>query len=248
VNLLLLEESDRLAGALFRVSGPRAKHIREVLRAEPGRELRVGLLEGPLGTGLVRSSERDRVDLECAFEAAVPERPRLDLVLAIPRPKALARLLPDLASFGVDRLVLLRTWRVEKPYLASHVLDPAVYRSLLRQGLAQGRSTREPRVTVERLFRPFAEDRAPDLCAGATAVVAHPPVEREVSALRVEREARVVLAIGPEGGFIPFEVDLLARAGFTPVTLGPRPLRVEIACVALLAQIDLLRRLTSPAP
>ena len=39
--------------------------------------------------------------------------------------------------------------------------------------------------------------------------------------------AAVALAIGPEGGWVPFELELLAAQGFRPVSLGPRVLRVE---------------------
>src|SRR5207244_5496116 len=116
-NLILLEEADRVDGPRFRLAGRRARHVREVLGAEPGREVRVGLLEGPLGRAAVRALDGDTVELDCAFEPAPPPRPLVDLVLAIPRPKSLVKLLPEVAALGIDRLVLLRTWRVAKPYL-----------------------------------------------------------------------------------------------------------------------------------
>ena len=43
-------------------------------------------------------------------------------------------------------------------------------------------------------------------------------------------------------GFVPFEIEALSTAGFTPVSMGERTLRVDTATIALLAQIDLLRR------
>lgn len=107
----------------------------------------------------------------------------------------------------------------------------------------QARCTREPAVTVEPLFKPFVEDRLPAFTTGATRLVAHPGADRPLASLRLAPDERVVLAVGPEGGWIPFEVDALRTAGFTPVSMGERTLRVETACVALLAQIDLLRRL-----
>ena len=47
----------------------------------------------------------------------------------------------------------------------------------------------------------------------------------------------MTLAIGPEGGWIPYEVELLQKAGLQPVQLGQRILRVENAVPALLARL-----------
>ena len=243
MNLILLDESDRASERTFRVRGARADHVREVLRAEPGRELRVGLAEGPLGRGRVLSMDADGVLLECAFETQTPPRALVDLVLAVPRPKSLVKLWPELAALGVDRVVLLRTWRVGKPYLTAAALDPKVYRPLLRDGMMQAKTTREPRVEIEPLFKPWIEDRAPGFVAGARALVAHPAAETALASLRISPAERVVVAVGPEGGFIPYEIEALQAAGFVPVTMGERTLRVETASVALLAQLDLLRRL-----
>lgn len=243
MNLILLRDDDAVNGR-FRLTGRRARHVREVLRAEPGRVLRVGLLEGPLGTGRVVETADDEVVLDCAFDAEAPPRPLVDLVLAVPRPKSLAKLWPEIAALGVDRVVLLRTWRVAKPYLSARALDPATYRPLLHEGMMQARTTREPRVAFEPLFKPWVEDRAPAFVDGALALVAHPMAATALADVRVAPAQRVVLAVGPEGGFVPYEIEALERAGFRAASMGGRTLRVETATVALLSQIDLLRRIS----
>jgi RsmE family RNA methyltransferase len=249
VNVILLEEGERVNGGTFRVGGARARHVREVLRAEPGRTLRVGLLDGPLGAATVLEAGPESALLACAFEAEAPPRPPTDLVLAVPRPKSLARLLPEAAALGIDRLVLLRTWRVAKPYLATALVrDPAARRPLLLDGLMQARDTRLPAVSLEPLFRPWVEDRAPALASGARAFVAHPDSARDLALERLSPGERAVLAVGPEGGFTLYEVSALARAGFRPVSLGARTLRVETAVTAALALLDALRRQAAPVP
>jgi RsmE family RNA methyltransferase len=242
VNLLLLHPEDRAKDQRFIVRGRRAAHVAEVLRAEAGKTVRAGLLEGPIGEARVIRVGEMEVELELVLEGEPPERPRVDLVLAIPRPKSLAKLLPEVSALGIDRLILLRTWRVQKPYLTVQLLEPEHYRPLLHEGMMQGRSTREPEVKIEPLFRPFIEDRARELFASSSVrLVAHPTAEISIGEVKIAPEARVAIAIGPEGGFIPYEIEAFAGAGFVPVRLGPRPLRVETACVAALAQIELLR-------
>jgi 16S rRNA (uracil1498-N3)-methyltransferase len=46
---------------------------------------------------------------------------------------------------------------------------------------------------------------------------------------------RIILAIGPEGGFSEEEVGLAKKAGYLPVTLGPRILRMETAAITAAA-------------
>jgi len=243
VNLLLLVDGDRADDGRFVLRGARAAHVRDVLRAEPGRELRVGLLDGPLGRARVVELTDDAVVLDCSFDAEKPPKPLVDLVLAVPRPKSLAKLWPEIAALGVDRVVLLRTWRVAKPYLTAKALEPATYRPLLHEGMMQAKSTREPRVEIEPLFKPWVEDRAAAFVDGALALVAHPVATTPLVDVRVAAAQRVVVAVGPEGGFVPYEIEALERAGFQGVSMGERTLRVETATVALLAQVDLLRRL-----
>ena len=48
-------------------------------------------------------------------------------------------------------------------------------------------------------------------------------------------EERILLAVGPEGGWEPHEVELLAAKGFSPVGLGPRILRSDVAVNALIS-------------
>ena len=47
----------------------------------------------------------------------------------------------------------------------------------------------------------------------------------------------IILAIGPEGGFIAEEISSFERIGFQPVTMGERILRVETAVAALIARL-----------
>ncbi len=241
MNLLLLDDADRVAEERWVVCGPRARHIAEVLRAAPGRPLRVARIDGPLGTAEVLDASPARCELACRFEAEPPPRPKLELVLAIPRPKVLRRLLPDLAAFGVDRLILLRCWRVEPSYLDSGVLAPDALRAGLIAGAAQGGHPHLPRVERADRFEPFVEAVVPGLAP--LRWLAHPHAETELAELRPGPEARLALAIGPEGGWIEHELGRLGEAGFLAVRSGAPVLRSEAAVAALLAQIELLRRL-----
>jgi RsmE family RNA methyltransferase len=242
VNLLLLHDADFLPDGTVRLTGRRAQHAREVLRAEPGESLRVGRLGGLTGTGEVLENTPGLLRLRVTLTEPPPPRAGVELLLAIPRPKALKRVLPTVASLGVDRVVLVNAARVEKSYFDSKVLAPDFVQELLLQGLEQARDTRLPEVLVRERFRPFVEDELDTLFgAQALRLLPHPPAEQRLPQVGVQAAPRLVLAVGPDGGWVPFEVELLRAHGFRPFSLGPRVLRVETAVPVLLGQLALLR-------
>jgi 16S rRNA (uracil1498-N3)-methyltransferase len=238
VNLLLVEPAECDADGRVRLTGPRAAHIRGVLRAVVGQSLRVGLMDGALGTGTVVAAGDDAVTLSCAFEALPPPTPRVDVLLALPRPKVMRRLWAQLAALGVGQILLTNAERVERNYFDAHVLLPATYRPLLVEGLQQARDTHLPQVSVHRQFKVLVEDHLDALCAPGRRLLAQPgtPISIE-DALEPGCADRVLIAIGPEGGWNAFEVRLLERHGFVAFGMGGRTLRTDTACIALIARV-----------
>jgi RsmE family RNA methyltransferase len=239
LNLVLLERAEVGYDGAVRLSDMRAAHVLSVLKAGPGKQIRIGIVDGPLGQGTVQWLTEDTVDLRCVFDEDTPPRPRVDLLLALPRPKVLRRLWAQLAALGVGQIMLTNAERVERNYFDTNILTPEVYRPLLIEGLQQARDTWLPRVSIHRQFKVLIEDHLDELFAGELRVVADPAGARPVGAVcagaHANRDARVLLAIGPEGGWNRFELDLLAAHGFEAASLGPRTLRSDTACIALLS-------------
>jgi RsmE family RNA methyltransferase len=236
VNLILLDEHDRLDAGRVTLTGVRAAHLARVLGVTPGQTVRIGLLDGPLGAATVERVDDDGVTLACTFESTAPPRPPLDLLLAMPRPKVMRRLWAPLASLGVGRIILTNAERVERPYFDSHVLDEAHYRPLLVEGLQQARDTRLPEVSIHRRFKVLIEDDLDRMSGDSLRLVADPGASAPLGAAIVAaRPERILLAVGPEGGWNAFELSLLGAHRFHAVGLGPRTLRVDTACTALIA-------------
>jgi len=216
------------------VRGRRLQHLLEVHRADAGDRLRVGEIGGLVGEGEVLAIDADSAELEIALCDPPPPKLPITLVLALPRPKMLRRILRCATEMGVADIHLVNSYRVEKSYWQSPLLAPDALRACLLQGLAQARDTLPPPLTCHPRFKPFVEDSMPAIAAGRRALLAHPGAHTPCPD-GLDREALVV--VGPEGGFIPYEVDKLEAAGCEVVTLGPRILRVETAVPALLARL-----------
>ena len=249
VNLLLLEDGEIDPEGVARVYERRAEHLLRVLGVKVGDTLQAGIVRGCAGIATVTRVGDASVELEVRLTGSPPPPPEVDLILAIPRPKALRRVVQHAAAVGIRRIDLVNAWRVEKSYLASPRLDPRALREQAWLGCEQGATTWLPEISVHRLLLPFLLEVL-RLRLAATKpthlLLAHPSAARYVEAAlpRVDASATVV-AIGPEGGWIPAEIATFSELGFIPVRLGTNVLRVEAAVTALLAQLELLKRVSA---
>jgi len=226
MNLVLLFEDDFVADDRAILRGRRLEHVANVHRAAVGDELAVGVAGGRMGRGRVLRMAPESLELEVALERDPPPPIGIALVLALPRPKVLNRVIASATSMGIKQIELINAWRVEKSYWSSPRLAPENLRLQSILGLEQARDTILPSISIHRFFRAFAEESLPELARGTRALAAHPPARTPCP--RDVREP-VTLAIGPEGGFIDEEIASLERAGFETVSMGERILRVETA-------------------
>lgn len=203
----------------------RHRHITGVHRAGVGDTLRVGKLNGLMGSARIESISGKQLVIEVSLDTPPPPKLPLILILALPRPKMLRRILRSVGELGIEQLFIINSYRVEKSFWHSPALEPPAITSELIDGLQQARDTRLPKVELKRLFKPFVEDELEAIVGNRQALVAHPGSETCKPRLYTPS----ALAIGPEGGFIDYEIGLLQQAGFTALSFGPRILRVENA-------------------
>jgi RsmE family RNA methyltransferase len=235
MNLVLLYEDDFCdAGKRVRLMGRRLEHVRAIHRAEVGDVLTVGLLNGEIGKGRIVDLNERSLDMEVRLDHAPPPALPLTLVLALPRPLVLKRVLIAATSMGIKRIFLLNAHSVEKSFWQSRAMSDESIATQLHLGLEQARDTLMPEVVMRPRFKPFVVDELPALVGDGLALVAHPGVEADCPR-RVDCD--VVLAVGPESGWNVYELDLLEAGGFRAVSLGERSLRVETAIPALVSRL-----------
>ncbi|AFZ81704.1 protein of unknown function DUF558 domain-containing protein [Theileria equi strain WA] len=248
MNLLLFRHSDILVidddlfvDVIDRVT---LNHIVTVLRVSIGKELKVGIIGSKQGTARVVAIEKDRIRLQLYEEfknlVSVPNRQLVDLVIGIPRPKSLDKLLQYSASIGVGKVNLVCSSRVELSYLNSHKLENEHIEKSLLLGLQQGVDTVVPEVKIFKSMGEYERESLSNL--NALKLIAHPGSEDTLGSLGINKHIKgpIVVAIGPEGGWLDDEVDLYKRMGFKPFSITDRILRTEVAVVAILSQLSLL--------
>ncbi len=249
MNIIFLFKKDQVKNKIYKISDERFRHINEVLKSDEEDILEVGFLNGPKGSARVIKLNENFIELEIINlkEISAAEY-NIDLICALPRPQTLKKILPTIATIGVRKLHLIRANRVEKSYFQSPLVSSEKQFPYLLEGLSQGKLTRMPEVTIHNKFRPFFENYLPEAESSennpALKVVAHPDTEQTFYDFVNNDVKRIIVAIGPEGGWVPFEIELMERQGFSLVNISNSILRVETAVTASLAQIELVKKIT----
>ncbi len=232
MNIILLAPEDWLDESTVCLDDRRHEHIRGVLKAEIDDALRVGLLGGLRGSGTVIKLSDERTHLQVDLvDPPLPRHP-CDLILALPRPKMLRRVFRTAAEMGVAHLYLINSARVEKSYWQSPLLQPDRIDAALTAGLERAGDTVLPQVHLHPRFKPFVEDQLPELIGSSGCWIAHPDAPE---ALATQSQEGLIM-LGPEGGFVPYEVELAQSMGAQPVRLSDRILSVDTAVTAALSQ------------
>jgi len=236
----------------------RAEHIRTILKCVPGDTLRAGFANEAMATGTVLGVEDGRcvVELRENPDEPMPPAPMMDVLLALPRPRFLERILPQLPPLGVRKIFLCGADRVEKSFFGSQLLKEENYRPVLVEGVEQGGGIVVPEVRIERNFRRLLQEISQDY---ECKLVAHPcengtngtdrTNETQSSTSHLSHSfhtshvcnAPLLVAIGCEGGWTERELAWMDEAGFQRFSLGERVLRTDTACIAVLAVLDYLR-------
>jgi len=247
MNLILFEPSEISADLSVHLDDRRSRHIIDVLGSQPGERLKAGIINGPVGSAEIISITKDKkraaVILRFSAEGPVPQPPFCDLILGLVRPIMLKKILAQAASLGVGRIFLINANRVEKSFFSANLLKDERYRTYLIEGLEQAKDTCLPQVSIHERFRPFVEDFMPAIAyTYSRMLVAHPEAGQGLKqAVDPATGGRTLLAVGPEGGWVDFEIDKFIEQDFVPVSMGERVLRTDTAVVALLAQLMVLR-------
>ena len=238
MNIVLFAEHELIVDRVI-LTDRRAEHIRTILGLVSGDTLRVGMINGKLGQGEILTIDDTAVTIRVRLDREPPPASNVELILALPRPIMLQRIVKQATVLGVRRFHLIRSARVEKSFFHSPVLQPDKMESLLLQGLEQAMDTRLPEVIIYHRFKPFVEDVVPKL--KGQGIIAHPGMSATLCDVFHGQGGvqKILLAVGPEGGWNDFELDCFVEQGFSCFSMGNRILHVDTAVVALLAQLQL---------
>ncbi len=233
--LLLLAEVKQAVGgdriAILPETDVRAVHAKKVLKVGTGDVIRVAVEGEGLCNATVIETENG-FGLQLGDISPARDLPPITLLLALPRPRAAKRAVRAAAQMGVREICLVGAARVEKSFFEAKDTRIEVLTGMAREGVMQAAvDAHVPQLRMEpRLWR--VGEHLPD---DVVRVVLHPTGAKPLGeVLREKNASKIVLAVGPEGGWLNNEVEFLMREGFVPAGLGIRILSSEVAVAVAL--------------
>jgi 16S rRNA (uracil1498-N3)-methyltransferase len=140
-------------------------------------------------------------------------------------------------ELGVERIQPVAATRSEHGLFEASRKRSARWERIARESSQQSRRVQIPEILPAVAFEKslsFEAEYRYFLDEGGVGLQACPPLLRTLPANR-PAGSRVSVLVGPEGGWTDGERHLSARAGWSPVSLGPQVLRAETAAAAALA-------------
>lgn len=233
MNIILFSENE-ITDSKFKIDDRRFDHIKNVLKLSENDNFKCGMIDGKIGEATITSIDENCVSGVIELNKNPQDKIPLTLIVSYPRAKTLKKVLQYSASLGVKAIIIVNSYRVDKSYWKNPILKDENIRKELLLGLEQSGDTILPKVSIERRFKPFVEDSLPSLIKDKVALVAHP--DDSANEVSVDNK-EVVLFIGPEGGLIDYEVEMLESIGFKRFSFGKRTLRVEVAVPVGIAKL-----------
>lgn len=235
MNLVILKPDQFINENCAFASERQFQHIKSILQLNDGDKIAIGRLNGKIGHARIQEQSNSIQFVDIVTDQNPPPSLAITLILALPRPQMLKRILQTVACVGVERLCFIQSSRVEKSFWQSPTATEEAIEEQLILGLEQGVATQLPRVTKHQRFRPFVEDELAELSTGSKKFIAHP--NESASPNLHSAKENISLAIGPEGGFLDKEVEMFKACGFEGIHLGRRILKVETAVPVLLSKL-----------
>lgn len=234
MNIALLFEEDFISADTAILTDRRLQHLQQVRDIKLGDKIAVGQANGLLGDATITELTTASAKLSICWTRQPPAPLPVTLIIALPRPKMVKRIIQTVATMGVKELYFINSYKVEKSFWQSPWLSDTKLLENVILGLEQAMDTQLPTIHLRKRFKPFVEDELPEIAKETLRLVAHPSKSQDCP---MQVKQQTTLAIGPEGGFIPYEIDKLESCGFKAVSLGDRILRTETAVPVLLSKL-----------
>lgn len=222
--------ADEVSANRAAITGDHADHLIRVLRARVGQEFDIAA-GATVRRGRIAAIKVGRVEFELGENVSAAPAANLTLLLAVFKFDRMEWAIEKCTELGVSRIVPVVACRTDAHLAAASEKRVERWRRIALQASEQSRRAAPPEIPS-----PIQMPEAANWCGVLRIVLAES--ERQIvlrDLLTSHEEGEIVLAIGPEGGWVEDELKFFRQAGWIFASLGPTILRAETAAIAATA-------------
>jgi len=225
--------ADEVSGDRAVLTGAHADHLARVLRARVGQDFDIAT-DRAVRRGRITDVGEGRVVFELGEAVPAADLPEITLLLAIFKFDRMEWAIEKCTELGVSRIVPVIARRTDSHLAAASLKRADRWQRIVRQASEQSRRAAPPEVAPPTKLSDLA-DRSDALrivlAESERQTLLHDVLNTEAA------YQRVILAIGPEGGWTEGELKFFQDAGWVSVSLGSTILRAETAAIAATAVV-----------
>jgi len=235
-------------GSMLDLARDTASHLAKVLRVRSGDEFILFNGDGREFTAVIDAVRGSHVSASIGAARTIDrESPfTLTLVQCVPRGDRMDFVVQKATELGVARIAPVLSQRsVVRLHEAQAASKQAHWRAVAVSACEQCGRNRLPAVEAPQSLLNYLGAAASGETPGLLRLVLEPegaaPSAQPTPLIDSHAAAPLggaVIAIGPEGGFAPEELEAFALSGFSRVRFGPRVLRTETAAIAAIAVLQ----------
>lgn len=246
MNSLLIHPDECSGPGKAVLRGARAEYGWDIHGLREGIPIKLAVLHGLRGSGVVTNAARQRIEIDLVLDT--PARTPLPFVLLVGvcRPQTVKKIIHLASMLGVESVLFVGTDRMQKSYLSSKAFSQEFLETQSMKGLEQVWDSRMPAISIYPKLDKYLEeraalDRSTEQMFRIVAAPGGESIASEQLKSRIVNSEKIEIAIGPEAGWTPREIELFQSGGFRPVGLGERTVRVEVAATMAIAQLSLYK-------
>ena len=221
------------------ITGPEARHIKDVLRLRAGDPLLLFDGSGMEFRGEITTIDKGLVSVNILEEKEGDTESPIEIVLGqgIPKSDKMDLIVQKSTELGVSRIVPIYTERVVPKSFSPNKLER--WQRIAVEACKQSRRVKVPEISEPLTFEQFIKNAEP-----SSLRLIPWEGEKGISlkkAFPVSLESnKVSFIVGPEGGLTETEIGTAKKGGFVPVSLGKRILRTETVSLSLISIVQYL--------
>lgn len=239
MNLIILQEEERISDSLFKLENRKAIHILKVLKAKLGDSFKAGLLNHSFGNLFIKEINSFEIICEYVETNWVKESnlSTIHIFSSYQRPQTSKKIIQLVANLGIKNVFFFELNKTEKSYIQSSLWKQEELLHEIILGLEQGKRIQIPQIQF--LKNKFS---IKDFAKSKTKIVLelNQPFLNSIPFSAFQDSIDVIL--GPESGLEKNDLDYFQSIGFESFSISESTLRSEIALTYFLSQIELLRK------